>query len=117
MSGPFRLLYFEILSTMEKAIKATGVRTETGVDGNISWAPAKTAELIIGENELRFDDWVIPNSEIIDAVLNTERFLTKKRQSLGVQLSDSKCMFNFHSVLENDYRLPFKSRKTERWCL
>ncbi len=95
---------------MDESIAVTGSRLEPRIDQTIEWSFPEKGSLVLQKDVTQFQDWVIPNSEIKDAVLNCERFIFKNRQSLLLDCGRDKYVFglisnieqdtNFHSMLE-----------------
>lgn len=99
---------------MKKSIQSTGSRLEPGTDNLEEWSFPREGTLELDEDSTRFGDWVIPNTKITAAVLNSERFLVMKRQTLLIKCDEGKYIFGFNNPVENDFIFPFDVRITER---
>ena len=80
----------------------------------VEWSYPVKGDLALYPNEARFENWVIPRAQVIDAALNTERLLFKKRQSLLVDCGESKYMFGLYNSIDSDIEFPFQVRVTEK---
>ena len=100
--------------TVKASIHATGSRLEPRIDNVVEWSYPIEGELEIHEGSARFGDWVIPNNEVSDAVLNTERFLFKRRQTLLIESDGQKYVFGFYDPIDVDFEFPFAVRVTEK---
>ena len=103
--------------TLKQSIHSTGSRLEPRLDKVIEWSFPKEGELVINADNLRFGEWIIPNTKITDAVLNSERLFIKKRQTLLINCEGAKYSFGFYNLVGGDVVFPFEVRITERRSL
>jgi hypothetical protein len=96
------------------SILSTGSRQEPGIDNVAEWSFPKEGNLEQDENNTLFGDWVIPNTQITEAVLNSENLFIKKRQTLLINCEKTKYVFGFYKPVENDFIFPFEVRVTKR---
>ncbi len=99
---------------MDQSIAVTGSRLEPRIDQAIEWSFPEKGSLVIQKDVTQFQDWVIPNSEIKDAVLNNERLIFKNRQSLLLDCGRDKYVFGLISNIEQDTNFPFDVRVTKK---
>ncbi len=99
---------------MKALIHSTGSRLEPRIDNVVEWSYPIEGELEINENNAKFGEWIIPKDEVSDAVLNTERFMFKKRQTLLIESDGLKYVFGFFDPINGDFVFPFEVRITER---
>ena len=102
---------------MSKAIsshKVTGVRREPRLDGVLEWSRGEDGDLTFESNRVRFNDWSIPYTNILDAVLNRETILFRKTLTLAIRAEAGEFMFSFYEPKEELKDIPFEIRTTER---
>ena len=97
---------------MKKSFMATGSRLEPRIDQVVEWSLSKKDKLEIDDYGIRFGEWTIPREMVKDAVLNTERIVIAKRQSLLVDCGEGKYIFGLFDHIDNDLIFPFKVRVT-----
>ena len=66
---------------------------EPRIDQVVEWSRSKKDKLEIDDYGICFGEWTIPREMVKDAVLNTERIVIKKRQSLLVDCGEGKYIF------------------------
>ena len=103
--------------TVKKSIHSTGSRLEPGIDNVVEWSSLKEGELKFSSEDTTFGDWVIPNAQVTDAILNNQRYFFGKHQSLIINCDETEYNFVFHNRVESDFKFPFKVRATERKSL
>ena len=94
--------------------KVTGVRREPRVDGVLEWSRGENGELNFESNRVTFNDWSIPYTNVLDAVVNRESILFRKTQTLAIRSEDGQFMFYFHKPTEELRDIPFEIRVTEK---
>jgi len=107
-------LNLNVRVTVKASIHSTGSRLEPRIDNVVEWSFPKEGDLVIDENSTRFGDWVIPNALIGEAVLNSERLIIKKRQTLLINCDGAKYAFGFYTPVGSDFAFPFEVRVTDK---
>ena len=87
---------------------------EPRIDGVVEWSHPAEGLLKLFDDKITFNKWEIPVEGISDAVLNTERLMFKKRQTLLIRGESGKYSFGFYDLIEDDFEFPFAVRRTER---
>lgn len=105
-----REIYFYMNSYPEKVV---GSKMELGPDGSQSWSTHEIDYLKYNDTELEFSNWIIPYSNINNAILNCESMMFfKKHYSLLIETDFGTFMFNLGES-ELWEHLPFSFERTE----
>lgn len=67
----------------------------------VEWSYPIKGDLVLDSNGAQFENWVIPKTQVVDAVLNIERLLIKKQQSLLVDCGEEKYMFGLYKPIDH----------------
>jgi len=97
---------------MSTLLRATGIRTEPRFDQALEWSSQEKGELLLTSDTCKFNEWVIENHSIDNAVVNTEKLFDRANQSLAIQCGEQKYLFGFYTPITEDFDFPFPVRFT-----
>ena len=83
------------------------MRKEPRIDGVLEWSRSEEGTLEFESEVTRFGDWLIYNSEIDNAVLNSERLWFRSTLTLAISSGPDHYLFALVEHVDRNYQFPF----------